>query len=55
MERKKNQMSEAVLEAKKASRKKSNQKDARKFENPYGYFTADGREFVITRPDTPRP
>lgn len=28
---------------------------ARKFENKYGYFTADGREFVITRPDTPRP
>ncbi|MBI3314131.1 MAG: glycosyl transferase family 36 [Candidatus Omnitrophica bacterium] len=28
---------------------------ARKFESKYGYFTADGREYVITRPDTPRP
>lgn len=27
----------------------------RKFESAYGYFSADGREFVITRPDTPRP
>lgn len=27
----------------------------RKFASKYGYFTADGREFVITRPDTPRP
>lgn len=27
----------------------------RKFESKYGYFTADGREYVITRPDTPRP
>lgn len=24
-------------------------------ENPYGYFTADGREYVITDPRTPRP
>jgi len=29
--------------------------EEKKFENKYGYFTADGREFVITRPDTPRP
>ena len=27
----------------------------RLFETPYGYFTADGREYVITRPDTPKP
>ncbi|HXV28678.1 MAG TPA: hypothetical protein VD913_06915, partial [bacterium] len=27
----------------------------RKFESKYGYFTEDGREYVITRPDTPRP
>jgi len=27
----------------------------KKFENKYGYFSEDGREFVITRPDTPRP
>lgn len=27
----------------------------KKFECQYGYFTADGREYVITRPDTPRP
>lgn len=26
-----------------------------KFKTKYGYFTDDGREFVITRPDTPRP
>ncbi|MDD5680292.1 MAG: glycosyl transferase family 36 [Candidatus Omnitrophica bacterium] len=25
------------------------------FETKYGYFTGDGREYVITRPDTPRP
>ena len=30
-------------------------KAERKFENKYGYFSADGREFIITRPDTPRP
>ncbi len=30
-------------------------KEERKFESKYGYFTADGREYVITRPDTPRP
>ena len=27
----------------------------RRFRTKYGYFTDDGREFVITRPDTPRP
>ena len=27
----------------------------KRFASKYGYFTADGREFVITRPDTPRP
>ena len=27
----------------------------KKFASKYGYFTADGREFVITRPDTPSP
>ncbi|MFA5143651.1 MAG: glycosyl transferase family 36 [Candidatus Omnitrophota bacterium] len=26
-----------------------------KFKTRYGYFTDDGKEFVITRPDTPRP
>ncbi|MBI4550013.1 MAG: glycosyl transferase family 36 [Candidatus Omnitrophica bacterium] len=26
-----------------------------KFKNPYGYFSPDGREYIITRPDTPRP
>ena len=25
------------------------------FETKYGYFTGDGKEYVITRPDTPRP
>jgi cellobiose phosphorylase len=27
----------------------------RRFETKYGYFTDDGREYVITRPDTPKP
>jgi cellobiose phosphorylase len=27
----------------------------RKFENPYGYFSQDGKEYVITTPLTPRP
>ena len=27
----------------------------RLFQTKYGYFRADGREYVITRPDTPRP
>jgi cellobiose phosphorylase len=27
----------------------------KKFENPYGYFSEDGREYVITTPITPRP
>jgi cellobiose phosphorylase len=27
----------------------------KKFENPYGYFSENGREFVITTPMTPRP
>ncbi|MBI2167523.1 MAG: glycosyl transferase family 36 [Candidatus Omnitrophica bacterium] len=34
--------------------KKTREKE-KKFESPYGYFTEDGMEFVITRPDTPRP
>ncbi len=29
--------------------------EVRKFENKYGYFTENGHEYVITRPDTPRP
>ena len=28
---------------------------SKKFENPYGYFSDDGREYVITTPLTPRP
>ena len=28
---------------------------AKKFENAYGYFSADGREYVITTPLTPKP
>ncbi|MBN1493808.1 MAG: glycosyl transferase family 36, partial [Candidatus Omnitrophica bacterium] len=30
-------------------------KEARKYKNKYGYFTADGDEYVITNPRTPRP
>lgn len=26
-----------------------------KFQNPYGYFSEDGREYIITNPRTPRP
>ena len=44
-------MSTGVLEKK----SKKGTKEVRKFESKYGYFTADGREYVITRPDTPRP
>ncbi|EOD01197.1 GH36-type glycosyl hydrolase domain-containing protein [Caldisalinibacter kiritimatiensis] len=29
--------------------------EARKFKNKYGYFTDDGREYVITEPKTPKP
>ncbi|AGB40248.1 cellobiose phosphorylase [Halobacteroides halobius DSM 5150] len=29
--------------------------EEKKFENKYGYFTEDGREYVITDPKTPRP
>jgi cellobiose phosphorylase len=28
---------------------------SKKFENPYGYFSEDGREYVITTPMTPKP
>ena len=27
----------------------------KRFQTKYGYFTEDGREYVVTRPDTPRP
>ena len=26
-----------------------------RFQTDYGYFSDDGKEYVITRPDTPRP
>ncbi|WP_105614864.1 GH36-type glycosyl hydrolase domain-containing protein [Vallitalea okinawensis] len=29
--------------------------EVKKFENKYGYFTQDGREYVITNPRTPKP
>ena len=32
-----------------------NTKTKRKFESKYGYFSEDGMEYIITRPDTPRP
>jgi cellobiose phosphorylase len=31
------------------------QKETQLFKNQYGYFTADGKEYVITNPKTPRP
>lgn len=46
-------MKTATLKPRAASKK--TKQEIRKFENKYGYFTADGREYVITRPDTPRP
>lgn len=33
----------------------STMKEKKKFKNKYGYFTADGSEYVITNPETPRP
>ena len=47
-----------MLEAKRKPlkrKKEVSKNEARKFENAYGYFTAEGREYVMTRPDTPRP
>ena len=37
------------------SRVKPKAQPAGPFPNAYGHFSADGREYVITRPDTPRP
>lgn len=34
---------------------KAGTNEVKKFESKYGYFTEDGREYVITRHDTPRP
>ncbi|MBI1977784.1 MAG: glycosyl transferase family 36 [Candidatus Omnitrophica bacterium] len=50
-------MKEGLVETRKKSqpRKPVSKREERKFESAYGYFTADGREYVITRPDTPRP
>jgi len=44
-------------ERKKAEAKMAAQETTceKKFASKYGYFTPDGREYVITRPDTPRP
>jgi len=48
-----------VLEGKKMKKanktQKAKSKEVKKLESKYGYFTANGREYVITRPDTPRP
>ena len=32
-----------------------NGNEEKKFASPYGYFSKDGREYVITEPKTPRP
>ncbi|MCX5657914.1 MAG: glycosyl transferase family 36, partial [Candidatus Omnitrophica bacterium] len=32
-----------------------NNKEGDKFKTDYGYFSADGKEYIITRPDTPMP
>jgi len=36
-------------------RKAADPKTERKFESKYGYFTKEGLEYVMTRPDPPRP
>ena len=41
--------------SKKNKKAKRAVKEVQKFKSQYGYFTEDGREYVITRPDTPRP
>lgn len=45
-------MATQVLKGKREETKKVDQK---KFESKYGYFTADGSEYVISNPRTPRP
>ncbi len=46
---------QALAGERKMKQKSGATKEEKKFENKYGYFTKDGREYVITRPDTPRP
>ncbi|MBN1689329.1 MAG: glycosyl transferase family 36 [Candidatus Omnitrophica bacterium] len=46
-------MVDAAVRPKK--KKTKSQNEERKFASKYGYFTSNGREYVITRPDTPRP
>jgi cellobiose phosphorylase len=46
-------MKGAVLQNQKSQMKST--KGTKPFESKYGYFTQDGREYVITCPDTPRP
>ncbi len=50
-------MSETMVATKKnsSSKDESPKAEAKAFESKYGHFTKDGREYVITRPDTPRP
>ena len=57
MERKAEKMKGAVLQAreKTTNMKVTPKREAKQFESKYGYFTPDGREYVIIRPDTPRP
>ncbi len=37
------------------SKRLSNNREKGKFKTKYGYFSDDGREYVVTRPDTPKP
>jgi len=48
-------MSEVLVKEKEQSRSKTSRNEGQKFKSHFGYFTSDGREYVITRPDTPRP
>ncbi len=55
MSREKRKMSEVLVKEKEQSRSKTSRNEGQKFKSHFGYFTSDGREYVITRPDTPRP
>ena len=48
-------MSQKKSKKKRVALSQKTTKEQQKFKSSYGYFTADGREYVITRPDTPRP
>lgn len=48
-------MDTVIEKSKKTGAKQNVSSEKKKFKNKYGHFTADGSEFVITDPRTPRP